>query len=151
MKYYTEPLVNEIKKKKRFSSFFLGDSRRTSYYQATNREDGTYLLWIEGINWGKTICYPCVLIQGADTLVFEQGNLDISKKNNNELVSRWLAAVNPEILRRDYDLTELEKQEFHAIFGRYRKMHLDWAIAQAEAENGLNQDTEETNEPEENA
>ena len=48
MKYYTEALVNEVKQKKRFSSFFFGDSRRTCYYQATHRENGTYLLWIEG-------------------------------------------------------------------------------------------------------
>ncbi len=143
MKYYTEALVNEVTKKKRITAFFLGDSRRTSYYQAQSREDSTYLLWIEGINWGKTICYPCVLIQGAETLVFEQGALDISKKNNDELVSRWRETIDPEKLRRDYDLTELGKQEFHAIFARYRKMHLDWAIAQAEAENGLKETEEE--------
>ena len=75
MKYYTEALMNEVKQKKRFSSFFFGDSRRTCYYQATHRENGTYLLWIEGINWGNVITYPCVLIQGPDTLVFENGKL----------------------------------------------------------------------------
>ena len=37
MKYYTEALVND-KKKKRVSAFFLGDRRRTSYYQARHRE-----------------------------------------------------------------------------------------------------------------
>ncbi len=149
MKYYTEPLVNEIKNKKRFTSFFLGDSRRTSYYQATHRENGTYLLWIEGINWGKTITYPCVLIQGPETLVFEQGSLEISKINNQQLVDRWQTVVDARRIRTEYDVTELEKQEFHAMFGRYRKQHLDWAIAQAEAENGLNrQESDESDEEE---
>ena len=134
MKYYTEALMNEVKPKKRFTSFFLGDSRRTCYYQATHRENGTYLLWIEGINWGKVITYPCVLIQGPETLVFENGSLDISKQNNQQLVERWAAAAQPATFREEYDVTTLEKQEFNAIFARYRKQHLDWAIAQAEEE-----------------
>ena len=134
MKYYTEALMNEVKQKKRFTSFFLGDSRRTCYYQATHRENGTYLLWIEGMNWGKVITYPCVLIQGSDTLVFENGNLDISKQNNQQLVERWEAAARPDTFRAEYEVTTLEKQEFNSIFSRYRKQHLDWAIAQAEEE-----------------
>ena len=44
MKYYTEALVND-KKKKRVSAFFLGDRRRTSYYQARHREEDLCLLW----------------------------------------------------------------------------------------------------------
>lgn len=134
MKYYTEPLVNEVKQKKRFASFFLGDSRRTCYYEATHRENGTYLLWIEGMNWGKVITYPCVLIQGPDTLVFENGSLDISKQNNQQLVERWEACARPATFSQEYEVTSLEKQEFNAIFSRYRKQHLDWAIAQAEEE-----------------
>ncbi len=148
MKYYTEPLVNEVKNKKRFTSFFLGDARRTSYYQAEHKEKGLYLLWIEGINWGKTICYPCVLIEGSETLVFENGTLDISKENNQQLIDRWTATVNSEILRQEFQVTELGKQEFHTIFGRYRKMHLDWAIAQAEAENGLAEQPAQTEQSE---
>ena len=132
MKHCTEALVNEVKKKKKVLAFFLGDSRRTCYYQATHRENGTYLLWIEGINWGKVITYPCVLIQGPDTLVFENGNLDISKQNNQQLVDRWEAVAHPQTFQAEYEVTPLEKQEFNAIFSRYRKQHLDWAIAQAE-------------------
>lgn len=136
MKYYTEALVNEVQKKKRFISFFLGDSRRTCFYQATHREDGTFLLWIEGIHLGKVIAYPCVLIRGAETLVFENSNLEISKENNRVLIETWQAAVNPHTLA-EYEVTPMEKADFHELFARYRKQHLAWAIAQAEEENRL--------------
>lgn len=141
MKYYTDALVNEVKKKKRFSSFFLGDSRRNCFYQATHREDGTFLLWIEGIHLGKVISYPCVLIRGAETMVFENGSLDISKENNRVLIETWQAAVDPRRIG-EYEVTPMEKGAFHELFGRYRKQHLDWAIAQAEEENRLAEERE---------
>ncbi len=149
MKYYTEPLVNEVQKKNRFKAFFLGDARRTCFYQATHKENGTYLLWIEGINWGKTICYPCVMIQGAETLVFENSNLDMSKENNQVLIDRWQAAVDGQRIQTEYEVSEMDKNEFHEVFSRYRKMHLDWAIAQAEAENGLGEQAEKQESEEE--
>ena len=104
MKYYTEALVND-KKKKRVSAFFLGDRRRTSYYQARHREEDLYLLWIEGIHLGKMICYPCVLERGAEQMVFENGSLDISKQNNQELVDAWIQTVNPENILTDFEVT----------------------------------------------
>lgn len=148
MKYYTEALVNEVKKKKRFSSFFLGDSRRTCFYQATHREEGTFLLWIEGIHLGKVITYPCVLIRGAETLVFENGSLDISKENNQVLIETWQTVVDPQKLG-EYDVTPMEKAAFHELFGRYRKQHLDWAIAQAEEEARLAEEREQAADAEE--
>ena len=66
--------------------------------------------------------------------MFENGNLDISKQNNQQLVERWEASARPATFRQEYEVTPLEKQEFNSIFGRYRKQHLDWAIAQAEEE-----------------
>ena len=64
--------------------------------------------------------------------VFENGNLDISKQNNQELVERWEAVARPATFQTEYDISPLEKKEFNEIFSRYRKQHLDWAIAQAE-------------------
>ena len=145
MKYYTGALVND-KKKKRVSAFFLGDRRRTSYYQARHREEDLYLLWIEGIHPGKMICYPCVLERGAEQMVFENGSLDISKQNNQELVDAWIQTVNPENILTDFEVTPLEAKDFNPIFSRYRKEHLDRAIALAEEENRLAEEARRTEE-----
>ena len=106
MKYYTEALMNEVKQKKRFSSFFFGDSRRTCYYQATHRENGTYLLWID--------LRPCLnpeqtkfIVQEVCGLAVDYGewfggdaykgfirlNLATSQDNITLAVSRLLAAL----------------------------------------------------------
>ena len=49
-------------------------------------------------------------------------------------MERWEAAACPATFLAEYEVTALEKKEFNEIFGRYRKQHLDWAIAQAEEE-----------------
>lgn len=134
MKYYTDPLVNELKQKKKISAFFFGDWRRTSYYEARHREKNIYLLWIEGSHFGKVICYPCVLEREGELLVFENGNLSISKENNERLVQVWQDTVDSQRIREEFDVTELDSKKFNPLFSQYRKRHLEQAIAEAEAE-----------------
>lgn len=131
MKYYTQPLVNEVKNKKKISSFFLGDWRRTCYYEARHRGTDIYLLWIEAPHFGKVICYPCIIRRMDELLAFENGNLPISKENNDNLVKVWNEIVDPEILKRDYDVKELKDKEFNPIFKSFQKQHLDAEIAKA--------------------
>ena len=134
MKYYTEPLVNDLKKKKKISAFFLGDWRRTSYYEARHREKHLYLLWIEAGHFGKVICYPCVLEREDALLVFENSSLSISKDNNEQLVAEWNRVADSQRIREEFDVTELDAKKFNPLFSQYRKRHLEQAIAEAEAE-----------------
>lgn len=134
MQFYTEALVNELKNKKKIVAFFLGDWRRTSYYEARHREKDIYLLWIEGMHFGKPICYPCALRDGEELLAFENSTLPISKDNNAELIRRWNETVDSQRIRDEYDVTELERKAFNPLFSQYRKEHLEQAIAKAEAE-----------------
>ena len=125
MKYYTVPLMNEVKQRKKIKAFFFGDSRRTIYYQATHKTEDIFIMWIEGLYFGKVTCYPCVLKQGEETLVFESGKLDISQENNDNLIQRWNLVTSPETIREEYDVVEMEKNAFGDLFGEYRRRHLD--------------------------
>jgi len=131
MKHYTQPLVNEVKQKKKIAAFFLGDWRRTCYYEARHREKDLYLLWIEGIHFGKVICYPCIIRDMDKLYAFENGNMSINIENNDQLVQLWNDIVDPETLQRDYDLKTLEAKEFNATFRKYQKQHLDAEISKA--------------------
>ena len=131
MKHYTQPLVNEVKQKKKIAAFFLGDWRRTCYYEARHREKDLYLLWIEGIHFGKVICYPCIIREMDQLYAFENGNMSINIENNDKLVQLWNDIVDPDILKRDFDLKTLEAKEFNATFRKYQKQHLDAEISKA--------------------
>ena len=125
MKYYTPPLMNEVKQRKKLKAFFFGDSRRNAYYEARHKTDNVYLLWIEGIYFGKVICYPCVIERGSVLQVFENSNLPVSQENNDRLVEDWLRLVCPENVREEYEVKELDAKGFNPLFGEYRRRHLD--------------------------
>ena len=125
MKYYTPPLMNEVKQRKKLKAFFFGDSRRNAYYEARHKTDNVYLLWIEGIYFGKVICYPCVIERGSVLQVLENSNLPVSQENNDRLVEDWLRLVCPENVREEYEVKELDAKDFNPLFGEYRRRHLD--------------------------
>lgn len=125
MKYYTAPLMNEVKQRKKLKAFFFGDSRRTAYYEARHKTENVYLLWIEGIYFGKVICYPCVIERGSELQVFENSNLPVSQENNDRLVADWQALTDPDTFREVYEVKELDSKDFNPLFGEYRRRHLD--------------------------
>ncbi len=129
MKYCTEALVNEVKKKNKVKAFFLGDSRRTCYYEARHKTRDIYLLWIEAPHFGKALCYPCVLRMDGVLYAFENGNMDINKQNNDQLVTLWEQVVDEQRLKAEYTVTELEKKDFNSAFKTQQKEHLDAEIA----------------------
>ena len=131
MKYCTAPLVNEVKKKSKIKAFFLGDSHRACYYEARHKTQDIYLLWIEAPRFGKTLTYPCIMRKDGVLYAFENGNMSINIENNDKLVQLWNDIVDPDILKRDFDLKTLEAKEFNATFRKYQKQHLDAEISKA--------------------
>ncbi|MBR6573475.1 MAG: hypothetical protein IKK61_00585 [Clostridia bacterium] len=129
MKYCTEALVNEVRKKNKIKAFFLGDSRRTCYYEARHKTRDIYLLWIEAPHFGKTLCYPCILRMDGVLRAFENGNLEINKQNNDELVTVWEQVVDEQRLKTEYTYNELEKKDFNLVFKTQQKEHVDAEIA----------------------
>ncbi|MBQ4578018.1 MAG: hypothetical protein IJA84_03045 [Clostridia bacterium] len=129
MKYCTEALINEVRKKNKIKAFFLGDSRRTCYYEARHKTRDIYLLWIEAPHFGKTLTYPCILRKDGVLRAFENGNLEINKQNNDELVTVWEQVVDAQRIKEEYTVTELEKKDFNSAFKDQQKEHLDAEIA----------------------
>ena len=129
MKYCTEALINEVKSKNKLKAFFFGDSRRNCYYEARHKTRDIYLLWIEASQFGKVICYPCILRMDGVLRAFENGNLEINKQNNNEMISIWEQVVDAQRIKEEYTVTELEKKEFNTSFKTQQKEHLDAEIA----------------------
>lgn len=129
MKHCTEALVNEVKKKKKVLAFFFGDSRRTCYYEARHKTRDIYLLWIEAPHFGKTLTYPCILRMDGVLRAFENGGMDINKRNNDELITIWEQVVDEQRLKTEYTYVELEKKEFNSLFKTQQKEHLDAEIA----------------------
>lgn len=131
MKHFTQPLVNEVKKKKRVAGFFLGDWRRTCYYEARHRQRDLYLLWIEGSRFGKVTCYPCIIRDMDKLYAYENGNMTVNLENNDYLVQLWNDVVDADRIKTDYDVKELDAKEFNSTFRKYQKQHLDAEIAKA--------------------
>ena len=129
MKYCTEALINEVRKKNKIKAFFLGDSRRTCYYEARHKTRDIYLLWIEAPHFGKTLTYPCILRKDGVLRAFENGNLEINKQNNDELVTVWEQVVDEQRLKTEYTYNELEKKDFNLVFKTQQKEHVDAEIA----------------------
>ena len=129
MKYCTEPLVNEVKKKNKIKAFFLGDSRRACYYEARHKTQDIYLLWIESPHFGKTLTYPCILRKDGVLYAFENGSMSINKENNEALVTLWEQVVDEQRLKTEYTYIELDKKDFNNAFKDQQKEHLDSEIA----------------------
>jgi len=141
MKYTTPALINNTRKLKGLKAFFIGQASIASYYQARHKHDDVFLLWIEASQFGKLQCFPCVLEESGDAMVFEvMKGLD-AKARNASLVQRWGLFATPENIREEFEITEMEKNEFYQLFGDYRKgavqheiAHLSAPAAPSEAE-----------------
>ena len=129
MKYCTEALIDEVRQKNKIKAFFLGDSRRTCYYEARHKTRDIYLLWLEASRFGKVICYPCILRKDGELRAFENGNLQINKQNNDELVTVWEQVVDAQRIKEEYTVTELDRKDFNEAFKTQQKEHLDTEIA----------------------
>ena len=133
MKYTTPALINNTRKLKGLKAFFIGQASIASYYQARHKHDDVFLLWIEASQFGKLQCFPCVLEESGDAMVFEvMKGLD-AKARNASLVQRWGLFATPENIREEFEITEMEKNEFYQLFGDYRKGAVQHEIAHLSA------------------
>ena len=116
MKNVTPPLINQ-KMKRNWKSFFVGEAAKQAHYAARHKVDDIYILWIEAVQFGKTNCYPCVLEEKGDAMVYLSGN----HTKNKEMLKRWNLFVTPQNINREFDVSELDKHEFQKIYRRYQE------------------------------
>lgn len=133
MKYTTPALVNNTKKLRGIKAFFFGQSTAQSYYKARHKSDDILVMWIEASQFGKLQCFPCVLEEQGDPMVFEVMKGVNTKMRNAELVQRWPLFVTPENIK-DFEVEEMSKADFFALFGEYRKKGVQKEIIKSEQE-----------------
>jgi hypothetical protein len=148
MKYTTPALINNTKKLRSFKTFFLGQSATQNYYKARHRTDDIFVLWIEASQFGKLQCFPCVLEEQGEPMVYEVMKGVNTKMRNAELVQRWPLFVTPQNIQEEFDVEEMSKSDFFELFGEYRRKGVQKEITKAEGKKEPEQQENTAGEPE---
>ena len=121
MKNYTPVLVNTSKPKWSLKTFFLGSSAAKNYfYCARHKTDDIYILWIETTRFGNSFCFPCVLDEQGDAMVYLTGRGLKNSTQNSAMIQRWNLFVKPSTFEAEFDCKELTPADFHEEYGRYK-------------------------------
>lgn len=140
MKYTTPALINNTKKLRSFKTFFLGQSSTQNYYKARHRTEDIFVLWLEASQFGKLQCFPCVLEEQGEPMVYEVMKGVNTKIRNAELVQRWPLFVTPQNIQEEFDVEEMSKSDFFDLFGEYRRKGVQNEIAKAEGKESARQE-----------
>ena len=118
MKSHTPPVVGKRPPK---VGFFARLNGRVShmYYEGRNPAENVYALWIESEGFGGLRCFPCVLDEAGDYLVYETVRTPETVRENALLIQRWPLFLNGET-KGEYTIRELEKDAFNQIYQKYR-------------------------------
>ena len=112
------PLVGEPTTRRRFWDLFRPQHSRDTYYEARDRRDGLYLLWMECPRFGVRMAYPCVLCEeDAAPLVFGTGAPD-EAETNAALLRRW-EELDVASRAGTLDIVPLDKQTFRKKYRSY--------------------------------
>ena len=123
MKYFTVPLVNQ--RKKGWKTIIFGQSAEQKHYRAQHRSEDITLLWLEASQFGKLHCFPCVLKEGEDMLVFRSASSRQNADDNAMLIQRWNLFVNPENIQTDFHVEEMDKKEFYKLFNECQRQVIE--------------------------
>lgn len=138
MKMHTPPVVGEKPPK---VGFFARLNGKVSclYYEGRDPKENVYALWIEGEGLGGLRCFPCVLDEAGDYLVYEPVRTPETARENAMLVQRWPLFLNQET-KEEFAIRTLEKDVFNQIWQKYRndKIKREYEKAGLEAPADLN-------------
>ena len=97
MKSYTPPVVGEKPPK---VGFFARLNGKVSclYYEGRDPKENVYALWIEGEGLGGLRCFPCVLDEAGDYLVYETVKSPETMQENAMMIRRWPLFLNQKTL-----------------------------------------------------
>lgn len=138
MKNCTLPVVG---KKPAKGGFFARLSGKVThlYYEGREPGENVYALWIESVSMGGLRCFPCVLDEAGDYLVYETVRSPETTRENALLINRWPLFLNGET-RESFIIREMEKDEFNRIYQTYRngKIKREYEKAGLEAPEDIN-------------
>ena len=149
MKSYTPPVVGEKPPK---VGFFARLNGKVSclYYEGRDPKENVYALWIEGEGLGGLRCFPCVLDEAGDYLVYETVKSPETMQENAMMIRRWPLFLNQET-KENFAIRTLEKDVFYQIYQKYRndKIKREYEKAGLEVPADLNAEpiVQETQEP----
>lgn len=118
MKSNTPPVVGQKPPKVGFFARLNG-TVSSLYYEGRDPKENVYALWIEGEGLGGLRCYPCVLDEAGDYLVYESVRTPETAQDNALLIRRWPLFLNPET-KENFTIRTLEKDVFNSIYQKYR-------------------------------
>ena len=135
MKTYTPVLVNRKKPKFSFKTLLLGSSAAKNYYYcARHKTEDIYIMWIESTRVGNTFCFPCVLDEAGDAMVYLTDKNREVRAKSAAMIQRWNLFVKPSSFEEEYSLGELAPKEFHEEYARYKDVATGFILEKELAE-----------------
>ena len=118
--YSAPPVAGSPDEKLTFREMLRSQRKNDRFYQATDRETGTALLWMECRRFGTLRAFPCgMATKEGERLYFDSAPASEAEARNSEFLRRWEALKLPE-RKTSLDIQPLEEKEFRELYRRYR-------------------------------
>ena len=118
--YSAPPVAGSPDEKLTFREMLRSQRKNDRFYQATDRETGTWLLWMECRRFGDLRAFPCAISTAeGERLYFDSAPASAAEERNSELMRRWEALRLPE-RKAALDIEPLEEKEFRELYRRSR-------------------------------
>lgn len=138
MKAYTDVLINKVEGG---SKWYKADPYLAlKHYEAKHKTEDIYIMWMETKMMRRRCALPCVLAEDGDALVFKASKSIAVAQENADILKRWSLIVTPENILTDWDVNELEQEEFSKKYKMIQNGELY----------GKKEEADETEETEEN-
>jgi len=113
MKTYAPALVKEIKRSPGIKGLIISNHGDAGYYFAEKKDEEITAMWIEAVQFGKTVCYPCLLKIKDDLMTFSSGASvnSFAGDGNKRLMNSWQVFMNPSEFS-SFTCTRLSQDEF---------------------------------------
>ena len=97
MKTYTQALVREIRRSPGLKGLIISNHTDAGYYYAENPAEEVIAMWIEAVQFGKAVCYPCLLSVKGDLMIFSSGASfnSFAGDDNKRLMNSWQVFMTP--------------------------------------------------------
>lgn len=141
----TPSLIDKKRKGTSFLKMLFKKGNDNGFYRAESRDGRISLLWIEANQFGKTSCYPGVLIVDGEETAFLSDHSKKAKKSNLQMMEKWQEVVSPETIDTDFIVTEIGTEAFFAELypAEDRMMKKLFYPAEAQSSEQTNENTEE--------
>lgn len=118
MKSYTPSVIGGKPPRRGFWARLAGKVPNM-YYEGRDTKENIYALWIESERAGNLRCFPCVLDEAGDYLVYETIRAPETARENAMLIQRWPLFLSQET-KENFAIRELDQDTFNKIYQKYR-------------------------------